>query len=203
MNASMRAASHPTKRRSRPEANSVQPEPLEQNLMRDHILDIASRLFYQNGIRAIGMDRIIAEADIAKATLYRHFATKEQLVVTYLQVRSARVLATMKEEIAAGETPALKVTRLFRRLEQDARSTAFRGCAFTMALAENEDSEAIRNVVRKHKDAVKRVFLEVTGAKRLAEQLAILYDGALASILVYRDPQAAKNASLAAAELLE
>lgn len=180
----------------------------DQRLMRDHIIETASRLFYRNGIRAIGMDRVIAEANIAKATLYRHFPTKEHLIVAYLQARSGRVLASMKKAVSSGTSPVRQVSSLFRLLEQDAHSSEFRGCAFMLAVAEHEESEAVRTVVREHKNAVKGVFLdtisksEKAGAKRLSEQLALLYDGALASILVYRDPQAAKNAALVAAELM-
>jgi AcrR family transcriptional regulator len=177
--------------------------------MRDHIIETASRLFYANGIRAVGMDRVIAEADIAKATLYRHFPTKEQLIVAYLRTRSLHVLSSMKSAIrSAGDSPTKRVTGLFRLLERDAHSAEFRGCAFMLAVAEHEESEAIRDVARAHKDAVKRVFLHAVsgsgkaGAKRLAEQLALLHDGALASILVYRNPQAAKTAAFIAGELL-
>lgn len=176
--------------------------------MRDHIIETASRLFYRSGIRAVGMDLVIAEANIAKATLYRYFPTKEQLVVEYLQARSGRVLAAMEEAAAAGAYPVKRVASLFRLLEQDAKSSEFRGCAFVLAVAEHEESEAIRTVARGHKDAVRRIFLDAisesrkSGAKRLSEQLALLYDGALSSILVYRNPQAARNAALVAGELL-
>jgi AcrR family transcriptional regulator len=176
--------------------------------MRDHIVATASRLFYRSGIRAVGMDLVIAEANIAKATLYRYFPTKEQLVVEYLKARSGRVLAAMEVAVAADTNPAKRVASLFRHLEQDAHSPEFRGCAFALAVAEHEESDAIRTVARGHKDAVRRIFLDAiseprkAGAKRLSEQLALLYDGALASILVYRNPQAAKNAALVAGELL-
>lgn len=177
--------------------------------MRDHIIETASRLFYSNGIRAVPMDQIIAEADIAKATLYRYFPTKEHLIVAYLQTRSDRVLASMRDIIhSAGPSPKRRVARLFGQLEETAHSKDFRGCAFMLAMAEHEESVAVREVVRAHKDAVKEIFRDAiaqpgqSGAKRTAEQLALLYDGALASILIYRNPQAAKNAALVATTLV-
>lgn len=180
----------------------------DQRLMREHIIQTASRLFYRNGIRAVGMDRVIEEANIAKATLYRHFPTKEQLIVAYLQARSGHVLASMKDAALTGASPHKRIASLFQLLERDSHSSEFRGCAFVLAIAEHEESEAIRNVVRGHKNHVKRIFLDVisksgrTNGKRLSEQLALLYDGALSSILVYRNPQAARHAALVAAELL-
>ncbi len=177
--------------------------------MRDHIIDTAARLFYKNGIRAVGVDRVIAEANIAKATLYRHFPTKELLVLAYLEARSARVLESMRLIVQqAGRTPKRQVAHLFKSLEELAKSEDFRGCAFMLAMAEHEESDMIRAVVRAHKDAVKGIFHEIAvqaaGAKarQLSEQWALLYDGALASILIYRDPAAAKNAALVASSLL-
>ncbi|GHU02153.1 TetR family transcriptional regulator [Betaproteobacteria bacterium] len=175
--------------------------------MRDHILETAARLFYENGIRAVGVDRVIAEANIAKATLFRHFATKELLVVAYLQARSERVQASLREVMAnAGKSPQKRIVALFHALEESARTQPFRGCAFMLAVAELEESQAIKSVARTHKDAVKALILEAleqpdAAGRRLAEQLALLYDGALASILVYRDPRAAKFAASAALSL--
>ena len=178
--------------------------------MRDHIIDTAARLFYQNGIRAVGVDRVIAEARIAKATLYRHFPTKEHLVVAYLQARSSRVLESMRTLAAdTGKSPKRQVAQLFKGLEELSASPDFRGCAFMLAIAEHEESESVRAVVRGHKDAVKEIFHHITsrirsrGAKQLADQLALLYDGALASILIYRDASGSKNAVLIAALLID
>jgi AcrR family transcriptional regulator len=179
-------------------------------IMRDHILDTAARLFYLNGIRAVGVDRVIAEAKIAKATLYRHFPTKEDLIVAYLQTRSARVLESLRLLVAdTSKSPKRQVAQLFKGLEELANSVDFRGCAFMLAIAEHEESEAVRIVVRSHKDAVKEVFhsiairIRTRGAKALSDQLALLYDGALASILIYRDASGAKNAMLIAAMLVQ
>lgn len=172
--------------------------------MRDHILETAARLFYQNGIRAVGVDRIIAEANIAKATLFRYFPTKEHLVVAYLQARSERSLAAIRHVIdVAGKSPRKRIAAIFQALQQTADSQDFRGCAFVLAVAEHEESAAIRDVAKAHKDAVRKLILDAidqpgAAGRRLAEQLALLYDGAMASMLIYRDSQAVRNASAAA-----
>lgn len=176
--------------------------------MRDRILETAARLFYQNGIRAVGVDRVIAEAKIAKATLFRHFPSKEHLVVAYLESRSESSLAKMQQVIDdAGQSPTDRIAAIFNALQRTADAQEFRGCAFVMAVAEHEESTAIRSVARAHKDGVKKLFLvalQERGEKtrRLAAQLALLYDGAMASLLIYRDPLAVKTALKAALVLL-
>lgn len=177
--------------------------------MREHILEVATGLFYREGLRAVGIDRIIAEAGIAKATLYRHFPTKEQLIADYLRSRHALTLAAMQAALdAAGADPARRVSALFDWLYARADSD-FRGCAFLLAVAEHGDSPEIREVVRQHKDAVRAMFAGALaglgrsrGVKQLAEQLALLYDGALATIMVRRKPDAVVLARKSARTLL-
>lgn len=177
--------------------------------MKDHILEVATGLFYREGLRAVGIDRIIAEAGIAKATLYRHFPTKEQLIAYYLRSRHDLTLAAMEEAVAAaGNSTVKRVSSIFDWLYARADSD-FRGCAFLLAVAEHGDSPEIRDVVREHKDAVRGMFLQALGetgkgksGKELADQLALLYDGALASIMVRRKPDAVVLARKSARMLL-
>ena len=176
--------------------------------MRDRILETAAQLFYQNGIRAVGVDRVIAEAKIAKATLFRHFPSKEHLVVAYLESRSKSSLTKMQQVIdEAGASTTERVAAIFKALQRTAEAQGFRGCAFVMAVAEHEESTAIRNVARAHKDGVRKLFLVALlepdeQARHLADQLALLYDGAMASLLIYRNPLAAQSALAAAMALL-
>lgn len=177
--------------------------------MKDHILEVATGLFYREGLRAVGIDRIIAEAGIAKATLYRHFPTKEQLIADYLRSRHALTLQAMEAALdAAGNDTAKRVAALFDWLYARADSD-FRGCAFLLAVAEHGDSPEIRTVVREHKDAVREMFARALGkskakaARELADQLALLYDGALANIMVRRQPDAVILARKSARMLLE
>src|SRR4029453_10849369 len=64
--------------------------------VRDRLLDAADRLFYQEGVRAVGIDRVLAEADAAKASLYQHFGCKDQLVASYLERRTVDARANIK-----------------------------------------------------------------------------------------------------------
>lgn len=156
-----------------------------------HILDVAGGLFYREGIRAIGVDRIIAEADIAKATLYRHFRSKEDLVLAYLQDRHVGVMAGLDEVLALHPDPRVQIEDIFERLYIKAGNPEFRGCAFGLAVAEHSESARIVELARMHKSAVAKVLdgiahlAGLVDADRIGRHLALLYDGALARRSVY------------------
>ncbi|HEY0213809.1 MAG TPA: TetR/AcrR family transcriptional regulator [Paenirhodobacter sp.] len=156
-----------------------------------HILDVAGGLFYREGIRAVGIDRIILEADIAKATLYRHFRSKEDLVLAYLEGRHTAVMAGLDEVLAKYPDPRAQIAEIFERLYIKAGNPEFRGCAFGLAVAEHGESERIVGLARMHKSAVAEVLNGIAHraglqqADQIGRHLALLYDGALARRSVY------------------
>lgn len=176
--------------------------------MKDRILRVASDLFYSNGIRSVGVDRIVSTAGVAKATLYGHFASKEAIVVAYLRDRDRAVINELKRVSSADDrTVRERVLTLFGSLEDKARAPGFRGCAFMLAVAEHEDSVMVKEQALRHKDAVLEIFREMLPAgtdKRdeLARKLCLLYEGALAQIMIYRDARSAALARDCAADLL-
>jgi AcrR family transcriptional regulator len=162
--------------------------PARPSAARERILDTAFRLFYAHGIRGVGIDRIIAESGVAKATFYRHFPAKDDLVLAYLdkvdriwseQLRSAAA--------AAGEEPADQLMGMFDALATACRRDAYRGCAFINAAAETEAGTPIHDRTLAHKDAVRawvRDLAARAGAadpQALARALTLLLDGGLAS----------------------
>ncbi|ALM82268.1 hypothetical protein ASB57_04200 [Bordetella sp. N] len=165
--------------------------------MRDHILATAGTLFYQEGIRAVGVDRIIAEAGVAKPTLYKHFRTKEALILTYLEGRHEAVIGALTAAMQAAEAePLPRVLAIFEWLETKVEVESGRGCAFLLALAEHEESGPIKDIVKGHKDALRALFTSALGlrGRRAADlplQLAQLYDGALSTIMVRRNKEGA------------
>lgn len=156
-----------------------------------HILGVAGGLFYREGIRAIGIDRIVLEADIAKATLYRHYRSKEDLVLAYLAERHRLVIAGLDEVLAQFSDPRAQIDEIFQRLYQKAENPEFRGCAFGLAVAEHGDSPRIVEMARMHKSSVAAILDGIAQAAGLAEaerigrHLALLYDGALARRAIY------------------
>ncbi|WP_377297900.1 TetR/AcrR family transcriptional regulator [Rhizobium sp. SGZ-381] len=172
--------------------------------IQDQILSTAGALFYREGIRAVGIDRIIEEARVAKATLYRHFPSKDHLVAAYLLQRHERVVASLEDVLRTVERPRDQIDTIFQRLFEKAESPDFRGCAFALAVAEHGDSERVVSVARRHKGTILDIFGRITssagipsdetGLSLASRHLALLYEGALATIAVNRDPQAALTA---------
>src|SRR4051812_32457920 len=97
---------------------SPAPEP-PSSLKRDRLLATAWRLFYQEGYRAVGIDTLLAEAGVAKMTLYNHFVSKEELIVAVLEKRSLDLLATVDASIAkAGRSPTRQLAAVFDGLRE-------------------------------------------------------------------------------------
>ncbi|EHS52622.1 transcriptional regulator, TetR family [Rhizobium sp. PDO1-076] len=162
----------------------------------EQILTVAGSLFYKEGIRAVGIDRIIEEASVAKATLYRHFPSKDHLVAAYLLQRHERVLASLEDVEQSKDAPREQIATIFQRLFEKAESPEFRGCAFALAVAEHGDSERVVTVARRHKQAVLDIFRKILSHPQgapaeTARHLTLLYEGALATIAVSRDANAA------------
>lgn len=174
--------------------------------MREEILNVAADLFYKEGIRAVGIDRIIDEANIAKATLYRHFPSKNELVATYLNERHERVIQSFDEVLRTIADPRKQIAAIFDMLYKKADSPDFRGCAFSLAVAEHRDSDQVVRVAREHKAAIRAIIGAVMArggapSGQSAAHIALLYEGALATVAVSSDPRAvlvAKDCALLA-----
>lgn len=161
---------------------------------RDRILDTAFRLFYARGIRAVGVDLIIAESAVAKATFYKHFRSKDDLVLAYLD----RVDAIWTEQLrtaatAAGPDPADQLVGMFDALRTACRRDGYRGCAFINAAAETAAGTPIHDRTVTHKQSVLRWVHDLAtqaGAAdpdRLARSLTLLLDGGLSDGAVTGD----------------
>jgi AcrR family transcriptional regulator len=178
---------------------------------RDRVLKTASRLFHREGIRAVGVDRIAAEAQVGKMTLYRHFATKDDLVVAVLEGRDGPARAALAAAMEhAGDDPAARLLAPFAMLEPWFTGPGFRGCPFMNAALELHDPDhPARAVARRHKAATRDAFAsaaraagcEDDAAAALADQLALLFDGAIAQAQT-RDPRTVARAAHAAATAL-
>lgn len=156
---------------------------------RERIVDAAARLFYANGLRAVSADRITAEVGVTKVTFYRHFPTKEDLIVAYLERRAA----WEREAVAGARTaapghPSDAFRLIANGIGLESCSPGFRGCPFINAAAEYADADhPVRLVVDSHrrwfKDTIKEMLDEmaVPDPSRIADQLVMLRDGAMVS----------------------
>jgi AcrR family transcriptional regulator len=170
--------------------------------MQERILETTDRLFYGQGIRAVGVDTIAAEIGISKRTLYNYFPSKDALIVAYLSRRAV-------PRSASDRPPVEQILGVFDWLERWFASKAFRGCPFVNAVAEigqrahpatkiAVDQKERRRVA--FRDILKR--LGVADPDGLATQLTILVEGAMAAALVRDDPAMARAAKSAARVLL-
>ena len=157
----------------------------------DRLLDTASTLFAREGIRSIGIDRILAEAGVAKATLYQAFGSKEALVVAYLERRDALDRQSYRAHTAKLHPGVDHVLASFDLAEKAALVGNYIGCIYANALNEFPDPELpIAAAVRRHRVWVREQWLSAIGTSELGEALAdriqILYDGSLLGAKVSR-----------------
>jgi AcrR family transcriptional regulator len=176
---------------------------------RDRLLDAADELFYEEGVRSVGIDRVIERAGVAKASLYSTFGSKEELVRAYLtrryEARKARLTRVVESQI----TPRAKILAIYESLAELSGRPGFRGCAFVNASAEAAAGSAAEQVTDQVREYVRGLFLELAdqaGAvdpARLAGQLVLLYDGAIIGTRLDHDPSIALTARAAADALLD
>lgn len=176
---------------------------------RERILDTAFRLFYARGIRAVGVDLIIAESDVAKATFYKHFPAKDDLVLAYLEkvdgIWTGQLHAAAE---AAGPDPADQLVGLFDALGTACRRDGYRGCAFINAAAEAVPGTPVHERTIAHKQAVRAWLCDLAARSgvddpdSLARSLALLLDGGLADGALAADPEAPRAAQQAAGALV-
>lgn len=177
---------------------------------RDALLDTAEELFSRQGYRAVGIDTVLAQAGVAKMTLYKHFTSKEELIAAVLEQRGSAIAAALAERIAAapGE-PRQRLLAVFEWLEQAVRSPEFHGCLFIKAASEYPAPEDLpRQAAETFKEGCLRLLEGLcrdAGAadpEGFARQLQLLFEGTLVMAFLQRNPLAASDARRAAETLL-
>ena len=167
--------------------SKVDENPTILSSARRRILDTAQELFYQRGFRAVGIDEIVAQSDVAKATLYVHFGSKDRLIAAYLQRQSDDLRTYLEKEIMPGEGgAAARLDRIFRMIERGCRNPSFRGCPFINFAVEFPDRATPGwEVCLAHRSWFRGFVAAVAregGAEDpdlLAEQWCLLYDTAM------------------------
>lgn len=155
---------------------------------RDRVLDAAYGLFSRSGVRATGVDTITAEADVAKMTLYRNFASKSELALAFLAQREERwtqgwVRAQARER---GDTPAQQLLAIFEIFGEWFAREDFEGCAFITSLLEFDDrADPVRQACVGHLANIRAFVCELADAagvadpQRFAAQWHILMKGSI------------------------
>jgi AcrR family transcriptional regulator len=177
---------------------------------RQHIVQTAYRLFKQAGFHATGIDRIIAEADVAKMTMYRNFPSKDGLIVEVLDDRARRFERQLDQLAEQAGTPEQKIGTIFDWYARWFRSPDFHGCLFAHALAEFGDpGHPVFDAVLAQKDGLRRRMARILAdimpgerAESTASVLLMLIEGATLLAEIGQGDAAIGNARATALSLI-
>ena len=181
---------------------------------RERILKTADRLFYEQGYLATGINQIIAEAQVAKASFYQHFPSKEDLAIAYLEMRNATLLKRVRQGVEVQQDPKMRVMALFSLLRNFAEQTNFRGCAFLNMASEFPDrSSYVREIIVQHKTTLRNYIETLIRAalpdepeetvKTKANTTFILLEGSLVESQNYGNTWPIEAAEIAVQQLLK
>ena len=193
------------------ESSASTRRPRQRLSKRDQLLETAWQLFYRNGYHATGIDRILADAGVAKMTLYKHFRSKEELILAVLEKRSDQFRGSFSRFLHAKKrTPERQLLAVFDWLIAWVSGKEFRGCFFQKAMAEYQElHDPIHQAALAHKTAfygeIRGMVMEagLANPKALADQLALLIEGAIVSSHATGSPMPAVQAREAAWSLIK
>lgn len=186
------------------------PCPMANSNPAERLLEVADRLFYEQGYGRTGINQIIAEAEVAKASFYQHFPSKEQLAVAYLKRRHCSWFKQLRQIVQNKPEGKMQIFALFDFLEIWLISVNFRGCAFlNMSSEQPALGTDIRNLIAQHK-AELRIYIHHLAANlgksssgRLADTVLILFEGAIVEAQITHKSWPVAAARTAITHLLE
>jgi AcrR family transcriptional regulator len=176
---------------------------------RERLLAAADELFYQEGVHTVGIDRVIEQAGVAKASLYNTFGSKEALIRAYLEARHARVAEHVMKYIARYDTPRERLLGVFEAQGRLFASPTFRGCAFVSASAEHHEGDLVEQAADDYRAWIRQLLADlaeqagVADPAALARKLHMIYDGGSLSARMDHDPETAVVSRAAAEALLD
>jgi AcrR family transcriptional regulator len=177
---------------------------------RERLLEVATDLFYREGIRAVGIDTIIARSGVAKMSLYRNFLSKDDLVVAFLEHRDGIYWAWWDHVMAKNpDDPSMQIDDLFASLARRVTAKSYRGCPFINTATEFPDPDHPARALclankRKLRDRLRGLATRAGArdAEALADQLLLLMEGAYASAQTFRTESPALRLQAAAKALV-
>ncbi len=178
---------------------------------RDELVQRALKTCYQGGFHAIGMDKLAKETGVSKTAMYKHFRTKEELILATLRLRDEQFrnwLYRRMEELA--DTPKQQLISMFDAMEEWFDEAGFKGCMFVKASSEYQDaSHPIHQQSADHKRMLERHMIELalkaelTKPEALARQLLLLKEGAIVTAHLAHTDNPAQDAKAAAILLVD
>ena len=178
---------------------------------RQRLIETAEQLFYAEGIQAVGIDRIIAEAGVAKMTLYNHFSSKDDLVLAVLQFREAKFDAMFETWMARHRKAGMDgLEAFFAALKDWFKSPGFRGCMFINSNVELADAKhAASKFSAQHKERFNEMLTQIIAenagpsqAEAVAPAIALMVEGAIVTAVMQQSIESADVARDAALALV-
>src|SRR6185437_6618529 len=184
---------------------------MKESAVKDRILDTASRLFYDQGYHVTGINQIIDEADIARASLYNHYPSKTDLLLAYLDRTHEAWFRDLERYLHPLPTAREKLTALFDFRIHRQRSSGYRGCHFSKIIAETGDDERVFQRVKEHKEQFRALIRHLVKEAwhrhtmdddTLSNTIFLLLEGGIALGAMYRNSTDAEKAKKIVENLL-
>jgi AcrR family transcriptional regulator len=175
---------------------------------RDRVLDTATELFYQHGIHSVGIDLVISKSGVAKMTLYRHFRSKDELVLAFLDRMNTEWSRWLRTRVSTARVQNRPLV-VFDALGEWFETPTFRGCPFVSSAAEFKDpAHPVHLACWRFKEELRNYFHELlrdagyAKSLALADQLLLLADGAMVRAAMEGKSDSARAAKRAATAIL-
>jgi AcrR family transcriptional regulator len=180
------------------------------NQSRDRLVSVALKLFHQYGFHATGIDKILAESGVAKNTLYRHFKSKDELILASLRKQDEEFRNWLMRKVESCKNAIERLLSVFDVYEEWSRTPVFFGCMFINASAEFSDFDSpIHAFCKEHKRLVTKYIQDLAStanifsSERLAADWMLLLDGAVISTQVSNNSLSFQQAKAVAKNLLQ
>lgn len=163
-------------------------ETVKVSKARAKLLATATQIFYAEGVNSVGVDRVIAEAGVTRATMYRHFPSKQILITTYIEEADRAIRKQVDGLLADDPSPAVTLRAIADDIATNIEANHFRGCAFLNAAAEFPDpGNPVHQAVLAHRawflKTILGLFAQIDGdsSEDAARRFVMLRDGAMAA----------------------
>ncbi|WP_454046071.1 TetR family transcriptional regulator [Chryseobacterium sp. Marseille-Q8038] len=170
---------------------------------RERILSTAMVLFHQQGYNSTGINQIIDEAEVSKASFYQHFKSKDDLCIEFLNKRYDYWVSELEKFTSEAETVQEKILKSFDFLMDMNKREDFRGCSFLNILSEiPADKEEIHKVIRDHKNKLRECFNEDIQNDMVSAHVYLLFESSILTSQLYRSDELIEKSKIIVKEIL-
>ncbi|MGE8513692.1 MAG: TetR family transcriptional regulator [Chryseobacterium culicis] len=170
---------------------------------RERILSTAMVLFHQQGYNSTGINQIIDEAEVSKASFYQHFKSKDDLCIEFLNKRYDYWVSELEKFTSEAETVQEKILKSFDFLIDMNKREDFRGCSFLNILSEiPADKEEIHKVIRHHKNKLRECFNEDIQNDMVSAHVYLLFESSILTSQLYRSDELIEKSKIIVKEIL-